>query len=705
MWLTSSEEVDLADKKAERIVRTTCGRMDHGGCGLLVHVLDGRPVDVEGDPESPLSRGHICGRARAALEKNQSEARLTTPLRRCGERGDGRYEAIGWGEAIREIATRMGAIRQELGPQYLGFCQGSPKGLEHFLLLRLANVFGSPNVCGPQHVCHFPREMAGVVTCGFMPTPDYDGRPDAVLVWGSQLDVTNEEGIICSKLFDAVDQGAKLVVIDPRRSRLAERADLHLQIEPGGDASLALWMLDWIIRSGSHDSAFVEQWCTGLDELRDHLAGLSDGELLGRAGLPEASVRQCAEMYADAERALIQWGNGIENTVNAFQTARALVLLMAVTGNLDVRGGNLRGSPPPTARLGSFVRARKLGDLRSARLSSGDRILPTFPVVPSHMVTRSLLEEVPYRLRGLYVHDSNPLVTWSDTRRVEEALRRLDLLVVSDIFMTPTAALADYVLPAATQLEIDDIGHYGLPHGFITARPKVVEPPGEAKPDLQILCELGRALGHVESFPEEYHDVLAEVVEPSGMSYEDLARRGWLQGEAKERSYEKKGFKTPSKKVELFSSVLERHGFEPMPTPGPDTGAVTEEFPIRLISAKSKARFLSLGRQLETVRRMEPEPVVSLHPETAASHGLGDGAWVWIETEHGRIRQKLRVDDRVPRAVACAAAGWCELPDGFRYGEGWARSSFNVLTSQDEWGGELGTSVLRPLRCRMRPVD
>jgi anaerobic selenocysteine-containing dehydrogenase len=265
--------------------------------------------------------------------------------------------------------------------------------------------------------------------------------------------------------------------------------------------------------------------------------------------------------------------------------------------------------------------------------------------------------------------------------------------------------LADYVLPAATQFELDDIGHYGLPHGFITARRKIVEPPGEARPDLDILCALGRALGHGDHFPADWRDVLEEVVEPAGLSYEELAERGYLRGEDRSAGDERQSFKTPSKRVELFSTVLEKNGFAPLPCPEPELDPTSERYPLCLISAKSRARFLSLGPQLEASRRMEPEPTVTVHPDTAHRYGLRAGGWVWIETRSGRIRQRLRISARVPSGLVCAATGWAELPNGFRYEKDWARSNFNVLTAQDEWGGELGTSVLRPLACRLEPVE
>jgi anaerobic selenocysteine-containing dehydrogenase len=697
-------------ERKSKIVFTACGRMDHGGCGLQLEVRKNQVTAVRADAESPLSLGHICVKAKAAVEKLNHPDRLTHPLKRVGPRGQGAFAVVSWAEALDAVAKRFSTIARQSGPERVAFCQGSPKGLEHFLLLRLANTFGSPNVCGPQHVCHMPRETAGNVTCGFMPTPDYEGDPECVLLWGSHPDATNEEGIVCTRLHRALDRGARLVVVDPKKTRLAERAQVHLPIRPGGDSALALYMLQQIITHKRYDEDFVAQWCAGYDDFVQQLFAHDERVLLARTGLSAVAVRRALELYSEAHPACLAWGNGIENTPRSFDTARALVIMMALCGNLDTRGGNIRATLPKTARLGRFVRIAKLGENVRRKLSRESGLLQRFPTVPTHQVVRSLRDGQPYRLRALYVHNSNPLVTWSDTRQVEDALRRVEFMVVSEIFMTPTAALADYVFPAATQFEFDDIGHYGLPHGFITARPRVVDPPAEAWPDLKILCALGRRLGLKADFPADWRDVLTEVIAPAGLTYPQFVARRALIAEPRYHKYRKKGFRTPSGKVELYSSELAQQGLDSVPRPWQDPGADDEgrpqdpRFPIQLTSAKSPFRFLSLGRRLSVVRKKEPVPTVLLHPQTARAYSLEDGAWVHIETRSGRITQQVHISQAMQPGVACAAVGWNEPLAGWALDDRWSWASFNRLTAQDVWGGAVGTSLLRPLWCRLEPA-
>ena len=267
--------------------------------------------------------------------------RLTAPLIRVGPKGENRWKTVSWPEALEFIADRLNKIRNDYGPQAVVFAQGAPKGLEHFVLIRLANVFGSPNVCGPQNVCHMPRELAGVMTCGFFPVPDYESPTTLILNWGSNLLKTNEEGIIASRLVRSLKGGADLIVIDPRRTHLAEIAQSHLQLRPGSDGILALGLLRVILREGLHDREFVDQWAVGFEELKQQVEPYTPERVAELTWLTPEEVLHTAWTYATSKPALIQWGNAIEHTENGFQTCRSLLCLMAATGNLDVPGGNI----------------------------------------------------------------------------------------------------------------------------------------------------------------------------------------------------------------------------------------------------------------------------------------------------------------------------------------------------------------------------
>lgn len=692
-----------AENPDSQIIKTHCSRMDHGGCGLLVTVREGRIIKITGDPDCPVSYGYICPKALASPERTIHPDRLTTPLLRQGPRGEGRWKPISWAEALDTIAERLNRIRREHGPQAVVFAQGAPKGLEHFVLIRLANVFGSPNVCGPQHVCHMPREIAGLLTCGFFPVPDYETPTSLILNWGSNLLKTNEEGIISLRLLDSIKKGADLIVIDPRRTHLASIAQSHLQIKPGSDIALALGLIHIIIQEGLFDKEFVDHWTVGFKELQEQVKAFTPERVAELTWLTPEEISQTAWTYGTSRPAVIQWGNAIEHTVNSLQTCRALLCLMAITGNLDVPGGNIMPTMPPVARLADFVKAELLPDKTEKMLSRAFNLAPNFMVVPPPMVVQAILTNTPYPIRAMVSQVTNPLITYSDARRTYEALMRLDFLVVSEIFMTPTAALADVILPAATGFEFDDIGHYGLAHGWISSRPKIVDPPGESWPDIKILSEIGRALGHGDHFWEDYHQALDEVLAPAGMNYDQFKEVGLLKGKGGYNKFEIKGFKTPSKKVELFSEQLKKWGFDPLPVIS-ELAEGSLEYPLLATSRKSPYFFHSAYRQISALRHRHPEPRLEIHPQTAGFLDLAEGDWARIVTPKGQIEQKVHLSQRIDPRVVFLDYGWWFPEEKCESLFDWDRSNLNILTVSEPFNPAMGTPNLRAFPCRIEKI-
>ncbi len=542
------------------IVKTFCARMDHGGCGILVHLEGGKISKIEGDPDCPLNRGTICAKGLAQIEKLSHPERLLSPLKRTAGRGEGKWARISWEEALETIAQKLKEIIEHSGPEAVAFAQGTPKGLELFVLMRLANLLHIPNLSTPGHICHMPRETASHLTCGFFPVPDYDHPPACVLVWGSNLFQTNEEGVIGSQLRRALDQGTRLIVIDPRKTGLASKADLWIQPRPGTDLYLAMGLLRVIVEETLYDKTFVEAWTVGFPELKEHLNRYPLELVSEITRVPKERIEETARLYATSRPAALQWGNAIEHTIHSFQCARGLLILMALTGNLDVPGGNVNRVPPPVMKPGELVQIKKFPEKRERILSPEFRLATTMGFVPSQLIVKAILTGKPYPIRMMYIQGGNPLLSYANAKETHEALMRLDSLVVSEIFLTPTAQIADIVLPAATHFEFDDIGHYGLPHGFILARPKIVEPPGECWSDLKILNELGKKVGLTQFFWNTPEDCLDEILKPTGMTYDDFKAIGMLKGDWEYRSYAKKGFSTPSGKVEILSEQLRNWG-------------------------------------------------------------------------------------------------------------------------------------------------
>uniref|UniRef100_A0A832A180 4Fe-4S Mo/W bis-MGD-type domain-containing protein n=1 Tax=Desulfacinum infernum TaxID=35837 RepID=A0A832A180_9BACT len=688
---------------AQEWFRTHCARFDHGGCGLKVAVTDGRIDKVAPDPDDPFSRGWHCRKGLSAKERLEHPLRLTQPLRRNGPRGSGLWEPISWDQALDQLTQSFSKALRSAGPESLAFAQGAPKGPEFFLLLRLANLLQCPNVAGSQHVCHMPREQMALLTCGFFPVADLHGPSQCVLLWGSNPSATNEEGVLGGHLLACLKQGARLVVVDPLRTALAEKADLWLQIRPGTDDLLAMGFLHVIVEEGLYDRAFVDQWTVGFDELRRAVQPYKPDRVAAGCRVDQAQIVSAARLYAQSRPACLQWGNAVEHTPNSADTCRALVHLMAVTGNLEEPGGNVRTEMPRLMPLKDMIALDDFPDRPKKLLNHHHGILPRLISVPSWMVVQSILQQAPYPIRCLYVQGTNPMLSYSEAPSVKKALESLDFLAVADQVMTPTAALADVVLPVALPMEYDDIGHYGLPHGFVTARPKVVDPPEGCRSDVWILNEWGKRLGLADRFWDGPEAVLEAILAPSGLSYREFCEKGVLFGPKRFRTYRDKGFKTPSGKVELRSSLLEKWGFRPLPE-AEDPAPLPNDFPLLLTSRKPKDFFHSAYRHLDSLRKNHPEPVVWIPHETAARLGIEEGQDVAIETAHGRIRQRAHLTDALQHPVVSADYGWWfpeRTDDPLR---GWNAANLNMLTAVDRTDPVMATPQVRAIPCRIVPV-
>lgn len=689
------------DSEGIQWVKTHCGRLDHGGCALLVKIQDNKVLEVKGDPDGYLNKGYTCFKGRNAFDRLDHPDRLRYPLKRAGKRGSGRWQRISWDAALEEIAGSLLNIKEGYGARAVAFGVGMPKGLEHFVLIRLANIFGSPNVVASQDLCHAPREVTGLHTCGFYPVADLHNPSELVLSWGSNNLSTNEEGQISSQILQQLKSGARLIVVDPRRTDLAKRADLWLQPRPGSSQALALGILNVVVEEGLYDQCFVDNFTHGFEDLAQLVKKYTPELVSKLTWVSPDLIRKAARMYAAARPAALQWGNAIEREVNVFDTTRALVCLMAITGNLERPGGNINAHEPKIMGLGEFVRADLIPDKAKTMIGAHHSTIPRMMTVPPAYFRRAVLEGVPYPVKGYYGMCTNPLLAWADSSRTFEALMRLDFMAMAEVFMTPTASLADIVLPSAHQFEMNDIGHYGLGHGVVFARPKLVEPPGECWPDMEILNELGKRISPAEYWHDDHEDFLQDLLKPSGLSYQEFVTRGCLKGPDRFLQYREKGFRTPTTKVELKLSTADKFKVKALPELS-WTPAEEPDFPLILISAKSRYYLHSSYRWVESLRQKRPSPLAEIHPETAAALGIEDGDTIFIETAVGRIEQVARLSDAVhPRVVSAAIGWWFPEGDASRQYE-WQKSNFNMLTSIDELGREFGTPAVKNLPCRVR---
>ena len=700
-----------------RVYKSVC-RACHGGCGALLHVREGRLVKIQGDRESPLNHGHLCPIGGSAVELVNHPDRLKYPQRRLGPRGSGRWQRISWDEALDEIASRLLQIRDAHGPESIAL--GTGTGRHHIRWVsRFGHALGTPNWCEPGFAqCFHPRVNTCLLTFGDFPVCDYTGEtpPACILFWGHNPTHSGPDGETRFNVLEALKHKPKTIVVDPRRTELAAKADLWLRIRPGMDDALALAMLNVIIRERLFDERFVHDCTHGFEPLAAHVAPFTPEWAAPITWVPAEQIRAAARLFAQVRPAMLEWGCAIEHTPNCIQTVRALSLLPALTGNVDVPGGWVFGAraigrfPSLIENLRPEVAAKRLGADRFKLLGGEGADLPA-----AHIPTllSAMREGKPYPVKAFLVFGNNTLATYAGSKLVYESLLKLDFMVCADLFMTPTAELADIVLPAAAWPELDQIA--GLPTvaaNVILAQQKVVQ-VGECRSDEDIFVALARRM-NLPVGTEDVKDVLNAQLKAGGLGYDfdALAQRGYAVAPPQYHRYERTGFKTPTRKIELYSTRLEAMGYAPLPSweEPPEspysTPATAKDFPLVLTTgARNPFYFNSEHRQITNLRRARPDPRAEIHPETAARHGIADGDWMWIETRRGRIRQKAKLSEGIDPRVISAEHGWW-FPEEPAPEYGIWKSNVNVLTdSGPPYDPQMGTYQLRGLLCRVARAD
>jgi anaerobic selenocysteine-containing dehydrogenase len=700
-----------------QILKSVC-RSCHGGCGTLMHVEGERLVKVRGDPESPLNRGRLCPIGSATLELVYHPDRLKHPLRRIGPRGSGRWQRVSWDEALDEIATRLLAIRREFGAESIAL--GTGTGRHHIRWVsRFGHALGTPNWAEPGFAqCFHPRVNTCLLTYGDFPVCDFtsDVKPECILYWGHNPLNSGPDGETRFNARDSLEHNPKVIVVDPRESELTKRADLWLRVRPGVDDALGLAMLNVIIGERLHDEAFVSRWTHGFEALAAHVRKYTPEWAEPITWVPADKIRAAARLFATTKPAMLEWGCAIEHTPKCIQTVRALSLLPALTGNIDVPGAWVFGMkglgrfPSLIENLTPQANAKRLGADRFKLLGGEGADLPA-----AHIPTllEAMREGRPYPVKAFLVFGNNTLTTYANSKLVYESLMKLDFMVCADLFMTPTAELADIVLPAAAWPELDQLAAFPTIAGnVVLAQQKVVQ-IGECKPDEEIFVELARRM-KLGACEEPVRDVLNRQLEAGGvgMTFEELVQHGFYKMPMKYRKYEERGFRTPSGKIELYSTRFEQMGYAPLPyyVEPPEsplsTPEIAREFPLVLTTgARIPFFFNSEHRQLPVLRKARREPRAEIHPETAARHGIANGEWMWIETRRGRIRQRASFTSAIDPRVVNAEHGWW-FPEEPAPEYGVWKSNVNVLTDNGPpYDPQMGTYQLRGLLCRVARVE
>ncbi|HWB46078.1 MAG TPA: molybdopterin-dependent oxidoreductase [Hyphomicrobiaceae bacterium] len=688
-------------------------------CGALATVRDGRVVEFSPNRANPYSNGAFCIKGmRGAPGIAYHPNRLLHPMRRTGARGEGRWARISWDEALDEMADRFAQIRQRYGAEAIvGATSGAYFSRSLITALMMRSI-GSPNWMINQDLCGGCRAVSARATGLDITRGEDIPNTRCALIVGRNSSIADPVEWMALKA--AKKRGARIIVIDPKRTQAAQIADLWLRPRVGTDAAVALAMIHVLISEGRYDKAFVERWCHGFEALAKRAAETPPASAEAISGVPADDIAAAARMYADGPSTFVS-GHGIDAFSAGVQTFRAFHCLVAISGNVDRPGGNLRMRTPkgfrnyiellhkPEFRLDADVEKRTIGADRFP-LWAGPKGWQTACHNPS--VINAILTGRPYPVRALYASGVNILVTYPDTRRTIEAFRALDFVAVAAHTMTPTAEFADIVLPKTTTLEEEDVSF--MPSGPTVLFTRAVVPPqGEARCEIEIAAPLLDRMADRQALTRRLlpwrtqREFNLYLLGDSGIRIEDLERDGYYQ--LPEAPAAERPFATSTGKVELFSTAMESHGLDPLPAHvppsrdalGPDA---TQDYPLVLITGdREKSYHHSRFRDQEWALKVSPDPRLTMHPDTARTLGLNDGDWVRLEVASGKgpCRLRIKLTDMTPPDVVNTGMGWW-LPSDHTPEHGALDVNINAALGYDgPWDPMSGSSDVRGFRCRV----
>jgi anaerobic selenocysteine-containing dehydrogenase len=700
------------------------------GCWVEAGLKDGKLLQIRADGSHRL--GMSCRRGEHASEIIYSQHRLKHPMKRVGPKGSHEFERIGWDEAYGLIVERLSAIKQESGPEAVALYTGrgafelslcdmyQPRGVAVSSASSVLFPFGSPNAMGVGALCYVSfAVIAPHVTMGRMLVNTFTDveNADMLMVWGANP-ATDSPPLDMHRLEAAAQRGADIVVIDPRRTETSARAGAQwVPIRPGTDGALALSMIEVMLDEELHDEDFAENWCHGFQELRTYVQHFRPEAAQAITGVPADTIRELARRICRATGACPVMYTGLEYSDSGVQAIRAVLTLFALAGQLDVPGG-----------IGMAMLNSHFPINRSCNLENPDKeravARDKFPIYSDYRgefhasgLVDSVLRGEPYRIRGLIIHGGSLLTSWPQTPVWRETLSKLDFLVCIDRQLTADAAYADVVLPATTMFEIDSYMVYGP---IFRLREKLVEPVGEARNDYLIMAELAKRLGYGHLYPQTEEEMIRFALEGSGYTLEDVkAAGGWVKIPTPMMDYKKwqkgglrgdgrPGFDTPTGKFEIWSTILEEHGYEPLPkytepSEGPqDSPEVAQAFPLVFNSgARPHTDFRSQDHGIEGLVNDNPEPTVEISSADAGARGIDTGDLVEVRTPRGAVPFRARVtNDIVEGAIECSMGGGTAVGP-----KAWREWNVNELTDLTNFDEISGFPVYKALLCDVVKIE
>ncbi|MDP8984734.1 MAG: molybdopterin oxidoreductase family protein [Pseudomonadota bacterium] len=652
------------------LVKGACPHDCPDTCALDVHVRDGVAFKVTGSAEHAPTAGVLCTKVARYAERTYHPDRLLHPLRRVGRKGEGRFERIGWDEAIGCIAEKLMPIAAQDAQQIVPYSYAGTMGLVQgeSMAQRFFHKLGASLL--DRTICASAGSAGHELTLGSKIGMDMELADEAKLIvfWGSNAITSSVH--FWARAQQAKRRGATLVAIDPYRSLTAEKCQIHIAPLPGTDAALALGLMHVLIRDQLIDADYVRRHTLGFEELRGRAAQYPPARVAAICGITAQEIETLARLYGTVRPSLIRANYGMQRVRGGGMAIRNVACLPALVGAFrDAAGGIMLSTS------GSF-------SVDQAALSRPDLLGQRRPrTINMSTIGHALLDETA-PIRAVIVYNSNPVAVAPDSARVARGFAREDLFtVVLEHFQTDTADMADIVLPATTQLEhMDVVAPYG--HYYLVANNPAIEPLGEAKPNTEIFRLMAKAMGFTDACFGDSDAAIAQAAVARDWDLDAVLRRGWKRiGPPKGAArFANGGFDTPSGKVEFFSARARAVGMDALPdyiAPHEDTRSeLARRYPLAMISPPARNFLNSTFVNVASLRAIEGEPWLDLHPDDAGPRGIHDGSYVNVFNDRGSLRLRARVTERArPGVVVALSLWWKKLStDG---------KNANELTSSD----------------------
>jgi len=706
----------------EEIVLGLCGVCPEG-CVNLIHLVDGkieRLQPIKGDPDSI-----VCPRGMSAKEVVYSPDRILYPQMRVGERGEGQFKRVTWDQAYEFIVKKLKSISDQFGPQSLAVYTGrgnfefglneifSPSGTIESSANSVLFPYGSPNTTGVGALCYVSYGMIAPKACfGTYLRDIFEDieNSDLILVWGDNP-ITDSPPKNFYKIKKAIKRGAKVIVIDHRRSETARALRSEwIGLRPGTDCALALGAINVLIKEDLYDHDFVEKWTHGFDDLKEYVKQFSPEVVEQITWVPAETVRSLGIQIGRSKACSVITYTGLEYSNCGVQSLRAVWTLQALTGSIDVPGGKVF-KMPNRIQTNRLLTSKPEGTVKPIGFKEFPLYYEVRNEAHASLFPRAILDNDPYPLRGMIIAGSSIITAWPDPSLWRRALAALDLLVVINRFPTEDSLYADIILPATTMFEIES---YMVYDNRVILRKRVIPPQGEARNDYLIFTELANRLGYGNLYPQTEREMIKFALKGTGITIEDLLENpsGVYIPEPKMeyKKYEKGilrkdgiiGFDTQSGKFEIASEWLKAHGYDPLPAyieprEGPiSSPSLAKKYPLVFNSgARTNYDFRSQHHNIPSLVTRHPYPLVHLNTEDASSRGIKEGDIVKVFNSRGQVLFRAHVNANIKEGVVEVNMGG----GGPLGSPAWRQSNVNMLTDKDNFDEISGFPVYKALLC------